>query len=77
MSFFAKFVAKRILGESIQNKFGTEVCIPVLRHRRNALQLTIYLGSLLRAGSGVQTRWQAQQEDQEAQKGAAPRHFRA
>lgn len=29
-SFAAKFVAKKVLGESLQNQFGTEVCYLLL-----------------------------------------------
>lgn len=75
-SFIAKFVAKKILGERLENNYGKEVCwISSLFLSFLTNWLT---GPIFRDRTCDPTRWSTiKQKGQEETKGSATRNFRA
>jgi hypothetical protein len=64
-SLVAKYVAKKILGETAENRFGKEVSRG-LKGSKSALSLTFNgIGSVLRAGARSRSwQWSSEEEGQ-------------
>jgi hypothetical protein len=74
-SIIAKYISKKVLGETMQNNFGKEVIQKTYLQSLMA-KLTLGLGPILRDRSCDPFRWQAiQQEREEEAQGITSRHF--
>ena len=73
-SLIAKYISKKVLGETMQNNFGKEVIQTYLR--LFTAKLTLDLGPIFRDRSCDPFRWPAiQQEGEEETQGLTRRHL--